>query len=180
MKSADKRHRPRLDFITLAIQGKKVGFEKVIKMIDNMVATLKQEQMDDDHKKEYCEKQFDFAEDKKKGLSKSVSDLEISIEEAGEGITTLTSEIETIEDGIKALDKSVAEATEQRKSEHEDYTELMSSDAAAKELMQFAINRLNKFYNPKLYKAPPKRELTEEDRATLAAGGTLAPTLAPA
>ena len=30
------------------------------------------------------------------------------------------------------------------------------------------------------YKAPPKRELSDEDRATLAAGGTLAPTAAPA
>merc|ERR1719272_474469 len=51
----------------------------------------------------------------------------------------------------------------------------MASDAAAKELLQFAKNRLNKFYNPKLYKPPAKKELTEEDRATLAAGGTLAP-----
>merc|ERR1719486_1528277 len=55
----------------------------------------------------------------------------------------------------------------------------MASDSAAKELLGFAKNRLNKFYNPKLYKAPPKRELTDEDRATLAAGGTLAPTEAP-
>ena len=32
---------------------------------------------------------------------------------------------------------------------------------------------------PRLYKAPPARELSEADRATLAAGGTLAPTAAP-
>merc|ERR1719159_1114732 len=38
---------------------------------------------------------------------------------------------------------------------------------------------MNKFYNPKLYKAPPKRELTEEERVTLNIGGTLAPTAAP-
>merc|ERR1711862_471508 len=81
--------------------------------------------------------------------------------------------------GIKELDKSVAEATEQRKADNADYKELMASDAAAKEILQFAKNRLNKFYNPKLYKPPPKRELSEEDRATLAAGGTLAPTAAP-
>merc|ERR1719337_635816 len=55
----------------------------------------------------------------------------------------------------------------------------MASDSAAKEILGFAKNRLNKFYNPKLYKAPPKRELSDEDRATLAAGGTLAPTEAP-
>merc|ERR1711957_899915 len=38
--------------------------------------------------------------------------------------------------------------------EHEDFTEEMSSNAAAKELLGFAKNRLNKFYNPKLYKPP--------------------------
>merc|ERR1719263_1897032 len=116
-------HSPQLDFIALAIQGKKIGFEKVIKMIDDMVATLKKEQMDDEHKKEYCAKQFDFAEDKKKGLEKAVSDLEISIEDAKEGISTLAGEIEALEDGIKRLDKSVSEATEERKEGHEDYTE---------------------------------------------------------
>merc|ERR1711904_31796 len=57
--------------------------------------------------------------------------------------------------------------------------ELMASDGAAKELLGFARNRMQKFYNPKLYKPPPKRELSEEDRATLAAGGTLPPTAAP-
>merc|ERR1712205_242322 len=81
--------------------------------------------------------------------------------------------------GIVALDKSVAEATEQRKEENTEYNELIASDAAAKELLGFAKNRLNKFYNPKLYKAPPKRELSDADRATLAGGGTLAPTEAP-
>jgi chromosome segregation ATPase len=171
--------RPQLDFIALAIQGKKIGFEKVIKMIDDMAATLKTEQLDDDSKKEYCAKQFDMSDDKKKGLERSISDLETAIEEMKDGIATAKSEIEALEDSIKKLDKSVAEATEQRKEENEDFTELMASDSAAKEILGFAKNRLNKFYNPKLYKAPPKRELTDEDRATLAAGGTLAPTVAP-
>merc|ERR1719482_965641 len=176
---ASTSKRRQLDFIALAIQGKKIGFEKVIKMIDEMVATLKTEQLDDANKKEYCAKQFDLADDKKKGLERAVSDLETAIEDQKEGIATAKSEIEALEDSIKALDKSVAEATEQRKEENEDFTELMASDSAAKELLGFAKNRLNKFYNPSLYKPPPKRELTDEDRATLAAGGTLAPTEAP-
>jgi septal ring factor EnvC (AmiA/AmiB activator) len=145
---------PQLDFIALAIRGKKVGFDKVIKLIDDMVATLKQEQLDDDHKEEYCKEQFDLSDDKKKGLEKTISDLETSITEAKESIQTLVEEIDALEDGIKALDKAVAEATEQRKEEHEDFTEEMSSNAAAKELLGFAKNRLNKFYNPKLYKPP--------------------------
>merc|ERR1719440_953831 len=56
----------------------------------------------------------------------------------------------------------------------------MANDNAAIEVLGFAKNRLNKFYNPKLYKAPPKRELTEEERITVNMGGTLAPTAAPA
>merc|ERR1719503_196896 len=174
------KDRVRLDFIALAIQGKKVGFEKVIAMIDEMVANLKTEQADDDNKKDYCGKQLDSADDKKKELEHAVNDLETAIAQAEDGISTLKGEIKALEDGIKALDKQVAEATEQRKEENEDYTEMMAQDSAAKDVMNFAKNRLNKFYNPKLYKAPPKRELTEEERITVNMGGTLAPTQPPA
>merc|ERR1719478_1519638 len=55
----------------------------------------------------------------------------------------------------------------------------MANDGAAKDLLAFAKNRLNKFYNPKLYKAPPKRQLSEEEQITVNMGGTLAPTAAP-
>merc|ERR1719390_560366 len=144
-----------------------------------MVALLKEEQLDDENKKEYCEKQFDTADDKKKGLERAVGKLEKAIDEAKETIATLTDEIAALEDGIVALDKSVAEATAQRKEENSDFTTLMASDSTAKEILAFAKNRLNKFYNPKLYKAPPKRQLSEEDRITLNMGGTLAPTAAP-
>merc|ERR1719356_1700700 len=65
------------------------------------------------------------------------------------------------------------EATEQRKNENEEYKDLMASDSAAKELLEFAKNRLNKFYNPKLYKAAPKTERSAEDRIFVAEGGTL-------
>merc|ERR1719262_871980 len=93
--------RPQLDFIAMAIQGKKIGFDKVIKMIDEMVATLKTEQLDDDHKKEYCAKQFDLSDDKKKSLELKVADLETAIEETKEGITSAKADIESLEDSIK-------------------------------------------------------------------------------
>jgi len=156
--------RARLDLLMLALRGKKIGFEKVVAMVDDMVSTLKTEQADDDHKKEYCLAQFDIADDKKKALERSVSDEETAIANAKDGIATLKEEIAALEAGIKALDKSVMEATEDRKAEHEEFSELMASDTAAKELLQFAKNRLNKFYNPKLYKPPPKKELARDDR----------------
>merc|ERR1719453_2048855 len=148
-------------------------------MIDEMVATLKTEQQDDNDKKEYCETQFDLADDKKKSLERSVSNLEKAIAKAKEGIAALAEEIKALEEGIVALDRSVAEATEQRKEENSEFKEVTAANAAAKELIGFAKNRMNKFYNPKLYKAPPKRELSEEERIAVNNGGTLAPTAAP-
>mmetsp|Transcript_102993 Transcript_102993/g.296579 ORF Transcript_102993/g.296579 Transcript_102993/m.296579 type:complete len:483 (+) Transcript_102993:2-1450(+) len=140
--------RERLDFISLALRGRKIGFDKVLKMIDELIATLEQEQADDLHKQEYCGQQLDIAEDKHKELERSVEDLETMIAETKDRVATLAEEIKTLEAGIKALDKSVAEATEQRKEENAEYKELMSSNTAAKELIEFAKNRLQKFYNP--------------------------------
>merc|ERR1711972_701945 len=132
--------------------------DKVIKMCDEMVDVLKKEQVDDDDKKEYCTTQFDLSDDSKKALERRIADHENAIATAKEGIATLTEEIAALEAGIKALDKSVAEATEQRKSENTEFKALMASNGAAKELLGFAKNRLNKFYDPKLYKAPPKAD----------------------
>merc|ERR1719198_755221 len=159
IRAGRRQGHPELNFIALALQGKKVDFSKVLKMIDEMVATLGAEQQDDNDKKEYCETQFDLADDKKKGLERDVSNLEKAIDKAKKGIAALAEEIKALEEGIAKLDKSVAEASEQRKEENAEYTELMASDGAAKDILGFAKNRLNKFYNPKLYKAPPKAAL---------------------
>jgi len=145
-------HNPDLDFIAMAIEGKKVGFTKVLKMIDDMVVNLKNEQVQDDTKKGYCAKQFDESDDKKKVLEQTVSDEETAISEATDKLSTLKDEIKALQKGMKNLDKSVAESSEQRKEEHAEFSELMASDSAAKEILKFAINRLNKFYNPRLAK----------------------------
>merc|ERR1719326_100515 len=150
-------------FIEYALSGKKIGFEKVITMIDEMVATLKKEQQDDDSKKEYCTSELDASDDKKKSLEKTISDTEAAIEVAKESIATLTEEIASLVANIKSLDKMVAEATEQRKEENADYKQLIADDTAAKELLKMALNRLNKFYNPKLYQPPAKVERSSMD-----------------
>lgn len=140
--------RPELDLIALALIGKKNNFEKVISMVDEMLANLKKEQDDDDRKKEYCETQLDIAEDKEKQLKLSAADSETAIDEMKGSIAKLIDEIALLEDGIKKLDKSVAEATAQRKSENSDYKQMMKNDSAAIEILLWVKNRLNKFYNP--------------------------------
>merc|ERR1711862_206895 len=97
------QRRVQLDFISMALRGKKIGFEKVIKMIDDLVVELKKEQQDDDDKKEYCAAEFDKSDDKKKVLEKGVSDLEAAIVDSKEGIQTTTAEIAALKKGIKSL-----------------------------------------------------------------------------
>merc|ERR1719270_884365 len=113
-----------------------------------------------------------------KALERSISDTTTVIEESKESLATLAQEIKSLKAGIVALDKAVEEATEQRKSEAAEYQELISSNAAAKELILFAKNRLQKFYNPRLHKAAPERELSEGDQIYVNEGGDI-PTAAP-
>jgi len=162
---------PQLDLLALALSGKKVGFEKVIAMIDSMVSNLKKEQGEDDSLKAYCESSFDKAEDKKKMLENSISDSEAAITEMKGALDELIQEIAQLEADVKTLDNAVAEATALRQGENTDYKQLMSDDSTAKEVLMFAKNRLNQFYNPKLYKPAPKRELTAEERITVNLGG---------
>merc|ERR1719291_1371709 len=139
-------------------------------MIDEMVAMLKREQLDDEHKKEYCELQFDESDDKKKSLEFTMEKTETAIEKTTSGIEQAIEAIKALTDAIKALDESVATATSQRRAENEEFKALIASDSAAKELLEIAKNRLNQFYNPSLYKPPAKTELSSESRIVASMG----------
>jgi chromosome segregation ATPase len=167
----ESKHSAQIGLIQLALMGKKAGFEKIIKMIDDMVVLLQEEQKDDEKQKEWCEAEFDKSEDKEGELKRKIDGLEASIEEMKEGIAKLGDELKALSDGIVALDKSVAEATETRKDENAEATAVAAQNNAAVQLLGVAENRLNKFYNPAAYKPPQRRELTEEERIYVQSGG---------
>merc|ERR1719298_191531 len=171
MQDAIKKNPQQFGFIELALQGKKVSFDKVIKMMDDMVVLLGEEQKDDDKQKAWCETEFETSEDKEVDLKHKLEGLTASIEDMEGSIATLKEEIKALEDGIVALDKSVAEATETRKAEHEESVTVSAQNNAAVQLLGVAENRLNKFYNPAAYKPPQRRELTEEERIYVQSGG---------
>merc|ERR1711956_50870 len=144
---------PRLDFIALSLSSKGGGhFDKIVTMIDEMVTLLMEEQVEDDVKKAWCEKAIDKTEDEQKTLERKVSDLVKAQDEGKDTLATLTDEIEALADGIKDLDKQVAEANEQRHEENTEYKESMSANVAAKKLLELAKDRLAQFYTPKLAK----------------------------
>merc|ERR1719399_1491346 len=82
-----------LDLVSLAIRGKKVSFDKIITMIDEMVALLAKEQTADEEKKAYCEKDIDEAEDTLKELAYTISGMTKAIDEAKATVEALVDEI---------------------------------------------------------------------------------------
>merc|ERR1719359_845682 len=145
------------------------GFDDVIKMIDDMVVLLGKQQVEDEKQKTYCEDEFEKAGDEEAAAKTKLGQTDAKLAELTDTIGTLMEEISALQASVAALDKSVADATEQRKEEHAAYVEQMQMNEAAMGLVEKAKNRMQKFYNPTLYKAPPKTEMTMEEK-TIAAG----------
>merc|ERR1719238_2049189 len=157
--------------VQMKLKGKANGsFDQILGMIDNMVKILAAEQGEDDKHKEYCEAEFDKAGDDEKAAKDKMAGEDATITEVTDSIATLASDVATLTESIKELDKSVATATAQRKAEHAEYTTNAALNEAALQLLEKAKQRLNKFYNPTLYKAPPKKELSMEDSLYVKAG----------
>lgn len=137
-------HAPGFDFIALALRGKKLGFKKVSGMIDDLVAELKQEQQHDNDKRSMLTPRSTKLMTKRRPFEKTKADIATSTTDGKEGSAITKEEIDALEDGTRALDKSVAEATEQRQEENDCYKTSAQQSAAAKELIGFAKNRMSK------------------------------------
>merc|ERR550537_942430 len=140
------------------------AFEEVKKMIDDMVVLLGKQQKEDEKQKAYCEDEFEKAADEEAATKTKLAQTDATLAELTDKIGTLMEEISGLQASIAALDKSVADATEQRKEEHAAYVATMQMNEAAMGLVEKAKNRMQKFYNPTLYKAPPKTENTMEEK----------------
>lgn len=162
---------PRLDLLSLWVQGRKGGsFEEVLKKIDRLIGNLKKEQDDDAQKKDWCLAEVDKTEEEVKWTARSVDDVSKVIASSNEDFKAIMAEIGSISKGIKELDGSVESATTQRKAEHAASQNALAENGAAKQLLEMAKNRMNKFYNPKLVepeKPAPAAALVQENDAEL-------------
>lgn len=172
--SAKQFNSPALSLLAHTISAKLktgVDFSSVLKMIDDMVALLKKEGQDDEKHKDWCDAEFDSSDDESKDVNRKLASLASVISEMKDEIASLTASVDTLTKEIAALDKSVAEATAQRKAEHAEFTEKVQLNESAIQLIFKAKNKLQKFYNPGQYVAPKQREMTEQERLVVAAGG---------
>merc|ERR1719253_1638308 len=163
-------HQSQLSLMATLLKSKAVDFSKITNMIDGMVQVLTKEQEDDASQKKFCEQEFAKSAAEKKVNEEALQGLAASLEVMGATVETLAGEIGSLQEEIKNLDNAVAEATAQRKDEHSEYMQKSAENQAATQLVEKAKNILNKFYRPNLYKAPPKRELTQEEQILASSG----------
>merc|ERR1719271_456719 len=159
-----------LALIQYSLKAKAVDFSKVLAMIDGMATVSGKEQKDDDAQKKFCDDDLAKSEAEKASTEEAIATSEAAIAEMTSSSENLAEEIATLQSEIKALDKAVADATEQRKEEHGEFLTFQTENSAAVQLIEAAKNRLFKFYRPNLHKAEARRELTEEEKVEMAAG----------
>merc|ERR1719262_761490 len=126
--------------------------------------------MDDDAQKSFCDKDLAKSEEEKANTESAIATSSAAIEEMTAASAELADGIAALNSEVKAMDKAVAEATEQRKEEHGDFLTFQTENSAAVQLIEKAKNRLFKFYRPNLHKEAPKRELTDEEKILAASG----------
>merc|ERR1719240_1384176 len=153
MKS-DEAHTAQREVMLMALRSGVHGFEKVTGMIDGMVGVLEGEQVKDDKTDVWCLAELDKSKEEAKATEVDIEELASAVDEQLDAIASTASEMAELKEGLAELDKSVADATELRKKEHAEYVDTAASNQAALELIGMAKNRMNKFYNPTLYKAP--------------------------
>merc|ERR1719274_115050 len=110
-------------------------------MVDDMVTLEGKEQGDDDHQMPWCNGEFDKNSREEKSEKTEIEALDAEIAQDVDAIAAINDEISNLKVEIQELDKAVAEATENRKEEHEDYGEEIALTGTAIELVGKAKNR---------------------------------------
>lgn len=121
-------------------------------LIDGMISVLHDEDVSDEHKKDYCNNETSVNDALFESKKAELAQLSSSYEEMDDSQATLAEEIKALKQAIAEIDKEVHEATLQRKTEHQEFVDEFATSATAIRLVSKAIARLQKFYSPKAYK----------------------------
>jgi len=143
-----KTHSLRLAALAATVRAADVGhFDKVIKMIDEMIGVLKEEEAADIKKRDQCKEEYTK-------IASVIADLEWQIEKNLAKIAKLESLIKAREDdkeealaAIAQTKEEIAEMEDQRKEENEAFLQAKSDDEGAIALLEAAKEALAAYYN---------------------------------
>merc|ERR1719240_181311 len=168
---AKKSHSMRLAAIAVQIRTAKFGhFEDVIKAIDEMILTLKEEAAADLAKKTQCLDEYQKNDLAVQDLDWKIKNNLAEIEKLEKLIALRQKQLaETIEK-IKQTKEHMKDITQERKEEHETYEEAKKDDIAAVKLLEEAKKVFTKYYKENDIKMGPiqgsvKGAFAQEDPA---------------
>lgn len=133
------------------------GAEQLVKhMISGMVGVMHDEDVNDEHKKEWCANETKVQHEVEAQKKDAIEKTSAEITEQEDLLETTIAEIKDLTEKIQELDKMVHETTENRKSEHQEFVDAFATSTTAIRLVKKAIVRLEKFYSPEKYAAEKK------------------------
>lgn len=117
-------------------------------MIDNMVETLHEDDVSDEHKLDFCKNETAVFTQLKADKESLHAELVKAIEGLENDLAQLKEDIKELEIDINELDSDVKDASDLRKKEHSEFSAQYNALGTAASLIDKATKRLEKFYSP--------------------------------
>jgi len=121
-------------------------FQKVKKMIKDLITRLMEEANDEAEHKGWCDTELTTNEQTRKEKTESVETLHAEIDQLEASIAKLTEDISELTKAVADLDAAMAEATKLRTEEKDKNTETISDSQEAQTAVAQALTVLKEFY----------------------------------
>jgi DNA repair exonuclease SbcCD ATPase subunit len=121
-------------------------FQKVKKMIKDLITRLMEEANDEAEHKGWCDTELTTNEQTRKEKTESVETLHAEIDQLEASIAKLTEDISELTKAVTDLDAAMAEATKLRTEEKDKNTETISDSQEAQTAVAQALTVLKEFY----------------------------------
>lgn len=134
---------------TLAVRMRLDKFTKVKEAMDKMLAELKDQQKAEYEKWEFCKKSIDETEDSIKEKTWEKEDLEEKKLQTENEIKVLETDMEELKAAVSELEVSLKQAGEQRKEENQNFQTAVADQRATIVVLNKAKDRMAEFYASK-------------------------------
>merc|ERR1711865_399956 len=130
----------------LAVRASDDPFQKVKKMIKDLIVRLMEEANEEAEHKGWCDTELSTNEQTRKEKTSAVETLHAEIDELESSLAKLSEDITDLTKAVSDLDAAMAKATELRQAEKATNTETISDAEAAQTAVAQALTVLKEFY----------------------------------
>mmetsp|Transcript_63167 Transcript_63167/g.159336 ORF Transcript_63167/g.159336 Transcript_63167/m.159336 type:complete len:780 (-) Transcript_63167:113-2452(-) len=137
---------PRAQLSTLAMAVQLDSFTKVKKMMDTMMAELKEQQAEEVKFKDYCQTEFRTTEKTVFDKNELKKDLETKIDQLEALIKKLRDEIAEAKSQVAATEVGIKKASQSREEENTEFQSVVADQRATQSILKKALMKLKDFY----------------------------------